>query len=656
MYSNGVPIPLDDGLLGPWAWPVLAGIQLIGLVLNVLQFFLTSMHPRLSKTGTANSVRYLALQDALLSVVGLIFSVFSWSEQTYFGGEAGCRFHTLVFTFLLIAQGASLCVIPFVVDGSLRADGTSTMPSFGQNHLMIWMYAFGLTIGLNVWPGHYHVVPGGLQCFPCLASAFGGILLFGCAICLFLIFQIRMQQSVSNLVNAKIHEFLFKQRKKRTRQQIIAFLRLRSLGRLWFFTFGYLICWGPLLIVCAIEYIQQASTGAVLWRPVIFFAYASPLCNSLAYCLIHKTYVIVLKEALWSIITCGCCRNSDIEAQRMRIAADSESESDDEEDVIPVDRQPHWFVSSPTITRTTIDHALTTLQNITKGKSSSFAHVTNLDKSVTPEMFVAGQFLSRFVVASPSGHQSLGTTRDDRIMAMWRILSDPIRELQTNSAHIESGLKTVAKNIISSTTLTPGAVFEALICCYDTVETCAGRKEFVGDTVSAWAAIYSGLLQAVVKVVQEEQRTMEFETAAHVADPLVEWTKRDFGVDVGRFDRDHIWLFSIINGLNSQIETEDAKESQFGDLLSGLTDYTIVHFGEEEDFFAEYDYPHTEAHIVAHRTFTSQLVDMRAKFSRDHNVEILSVKLLEMLTQWLVEHIQRVDRRYTAFAHQVGVR
>lgn len=68
---------------------------------------------------------------------------------------------------------------------------------------------------------------------------------------------------------------------------------------------------------------------------------------------------------------------------------------------------------------------------------------------------------------------------------------------------------------------------------------------------------------------------------------------------------------------------------------------------------ATHAYPDLEVHRGEHRALIAQVTDFQAKLRA--KTLMLSVDLLEFLTSWLKNHIQKTDKGYGAFFAQKGV-
>lgn len=133
---------------------------------------------------------------------------------------------------------------------------------------------------------------------------------------------------------------------------------------------------------------------------------------------------------------------------------------------------------------------------------------------------------------------------------------------------------------------------------------------------------------------------------------LFQWTE-ELSVGVKRFDDDHQRLFEMINDLNDAMLRGKGREA-LNDIITGLEEYAKTHFSAEEKLFAEYEYPFAQSHKKQHDFYIGKV----AEFKRENDEGRLgvTVKVSQFLSDWLKNHIKVVDKQYTQFFNERGVR
>jgi hemerythrin-like metal-binding protein len=123
---------------------------------------------------------------------------------------------------------------------------------------------------------------------------------------------------------------------------------------------------------------------------------------------------------------------------------------------------------------------------------------------------------------------------------------------------------------------------------------------------------------------------------------LFEWNDL-FSVKVPSIDEQHKELINYINKLHEAMLEGKAK-NEIAPILTGLIDYTKMHFAHEEELFSKYNYYETQEHTEIHRNLEQQVIDFKARF--DSGEANLSTDLMEFLKDWLMNHIMDEDKKY----------
>ncbi|MFW5688046.1 MAG: bacteriohemerythrin [Spirochaetota bacterium] len=129
------------------------------------------------------------------------------------------------------------------------------------------------------------------------------------------------------------------------------------------------------------------------------------------------------------------------------------------------------------------------------------------------------------------------------------------------------------------------------------------------------------------------------------------WTS-DLSVSVETFDLHHQRLFELVSRLYRSMRdggSGAALESVFADLL----DYTVYHFAAEERAFAEFGYPEARTHAERH----AELVGMAKGLQADMKAgkPMVAVEVMQFLRDWITNHIQIDDKRYSTFLREKDV-
>ena len=89
------------------------------------------------------------------------------------------------------------------------------------------------------------------------------------------------------------------------------------------------------------------------------------------------------------------------------------------------------------------------------------------------------------------------------------------------------------------------------------------------------------------------------------------------------------------------------------DVLTGLKEYVIQHFGDEEKWQQQAGYPGFLHHKKIHTQFVAKLVDLESNF-KEGRVGI-SMELMDFLKDWLLQHIMGTDQKYVPYLKAKGI-
>jgi hemerythrin len=128
---------------------------------------------------------------------------------------------------------------------------------------------------------------------------------------------------------------------------------------------------------------------------------------------------------------------------------------------------------------------------------------------------------------------------------------------------------------------------------------------------------------------------------------LLKWN-RDLNIGVDVIDKQHQHIGDCINRLQQAIEDNNkgAIEVSFDEII----DYTVTHFGFEEDLQIKAGYEFCTAHKRAHLLFVKRIGVFKQQFDDTKDEESIEVgqELLLMLRRWIINHIQQ-EENYSDF-------
>lgn len=130
--------------------------------------------------------------------------------------------------------------------------------------------------------------------------------------------------------------------------------------------------------------------------------------------------------------------------------------------------------------------------------------------------------------------------------------------------------------------------------------------------------------------------------------PYIEW-RTTYEVGFKLIDDQHIKLIAIMN------ELYDAQQRGTGQMivtksLLELVDYTVYHFSTEEKLFTQYEYPKKVQHMKEHQEFVDRINNLKADAGKGNL--LLSIKTMEYLKDWTINHILGTDKEFGEFARE----
>lgn len=127
----------------------------------------------------------------------------------------------------------------------------------------------------------------------------------------------------------------------------------------------------------------------------------------------------------------------------------------------------------------------------------------------------------------------------------------------------------------------------------------------------------------------------------------IEW-REDLATGIGEIDAQHKELFSRINSLREACSKGQGREEVLK-LLLFLDDYIKTHFAAEEELQKIHGYPGHLAHREEHRSFVREVDNLECQFQREGASIGLVIWANRTMTEWLIQHISKVDREFAEF-------
>ncbi len=140
-------------------------------------------------------------------------------------------------------------------------------------------------------------------------------------------------------------------------------------------------------------------------------------------------------------------------------------------------------------------------------------------------------------------------------------------------------------------------------------------------------------------------------TGVTSSDQLMTWTD-ELSVGIRLIDEQHKMLLGLINELHAGMRDRKSDAVLVG-VVERLKEYTVKHFGQEEEYFDRYGYPETAAHKELHAKLVQQVLDFETALKSGKAK--VTMEIMRFLKDWLVKHIMGTDKRYSAFLRGKGL-
>ena len=120
--------------------------------------------------------------------------------------------------------------------------------------------------------------------------------------------------------------------------------------------------------------------------------------------------------------------------------------------------------------------------------------------------------------------------------------------------------------------------------------------------------------------------------------------KDEFNLGHDWVDMQHRRLFELVNGLVASC-ADGTDVIKLKGTLDFLVNYTVQHFEDEEALQLKCNYPGYENHKRIHEEFKVTVGGLVEKFTAGGSSAELSSDVNKIVVRWLVNHIQREDKK-----------
>jgi hemerythrin len=128
---------------------------------------------------------------------------------------------------------------------------------------------------------------------------------------------------------------------------------------------------------------------------------------------------------------------------------------------------------------------------------------------------------------------------------------------------------------------------------------------------------------------------------------IIEWDEK-FELHIPVIDAQHKQIISSLNELERSIK-RGVKAGDITEILSRTQHYAARHFGIEEKYMRESNYPGIDKQLLAHKYFTERFTAIFEDFTSKGLTPDVVSSLKQELSGWIKEHVTGLDLAFGAY-------
>lgn len=133
--------------------------------------------------------------------------------------------------------------------------------------------------------------------------------------------------------------------------------------------------------------------------------------------------------------------------------------------------------------------------------------------------------------------------------------------------------------------------------------------------------------------------------------------KDEYSIGIELIDKQHRRLFEIGKRIIDLAEAQDGFDhyDEIVEVIQELKEYTVYHFGYEEELMAKFKYENYEKHKFEH-FFVVKKIEKFENEDFDEKQDETIMNLVRFIPDWIANHILHEDMSYKDFFISKGVR
>ena len=127
---------------------------------------------------------------------------------------------------------------------------------------------------------------------------------------------------------------------------------------------------------------------------------------------------------------------------------------------------------------------------------------------------------------------------------------------------------------------------------------------------------------------------------------MIKWEDK-YSVNISMLDEEHKKIIDTINAL-TVAQQQNYTLDKVAEIINDIITYKKEHFKSEENYMIKFKYPEYQSHKEEHVKFLERITFYHNRLIlNDYIVENNIFDILKYFKQWITEHIQTVDKKYT---------
>lgn len=126
----------------------------------------------------------------------------------------------------------------------------------------------------------------------------------------------------------------------------------------------------------------------------------------------------------------------------------------------------------------------------------------------------------------------------------------------------------------------------------------------------------------------------------------------NLSVNVKIIDEQHKRFVKLLDDFYQAI-LDGRADKEISKTFEELGNYSKFHFATEEKYFDEFNFDGSDEHKAEHKNFIAKVAGMESKIKDGE--EKMSTELIDFLEDWLVNHVNGLDKKYTKCFNDHGL-